>query len=76
MTILSRGQHGNDELFFDKTWDEMEEPFGTPGQEFWFGLKNLFELTFNGDYELKVKYNMYSIDHLEVSGLVLGSVLH
>ena len=57
MTIMSRGQYGNDALLFDKTWAEMEEPFGIPGEEYWFGLRNLFQLTYYGDYELKVQKN-------------------
>ena len=57
LTILSRGQHSNLQDFFDKTFLEMQYPFGDPQKEYWFGLKNLYELTNQGlVYELKIEF--------------------
>ena len=53
--IQSRGQFGNPEDYFWRTWAEYKEPFGEPGREFWIGLENMHGLTKNTDYWLRVR---------------------
>ena len=53
--ILSRGQFGNPTNYFDRTWQNMEQPFGDPDKEFWIGLENLYNITNNREYVLKIE---------------------
>ena len=56
--ILARGQFGNPQDYFDRTFVEMKHPFGHPIKEFWLGLNNIFALTNNGiKYTIKFELN-------------------
>ena len=54
-TVMSRGQFGNPQNYFQRTWQNMKESFGTPGEEFWIGLDLLYEFTNQKDYALKIE---------------------
>merc|ERR1719209_2338667 len=56
--VQPRGQHGNPADTFAKTFAEYEEGF-TVGEEFWLGLKQLAELTQEGEWELKVELSSW-----------------
>ena len=53
MSVLSRGQFGNPLDYFDRTWAEMQKPFGTGDNEHWIGLDNLYELSNAKNYVVK-----------------------
>ena len=52
--IQKRGQYGNPEDYFAKTFNEYEEGFGSVLEEFWIGLDKLNSLTSECKWELKV----------------------
>ncbi len=52
--IQSRGQFGNDENYFYRNWTDYLSPFGTPGEEFWLGLKNIHYMTNEKSYGMKI----------------------
>ena len=52
--IQKRGQFGNPEDFFAKSFQEYEEGFGSVLEEFWIGLEKLTSLTSELKWELKV----------------------
>ncbi len=54
-TIQSRGQFGNPEDYFYRNWTNYLYPFGTPGEEFWLGLKNIYYITNQKLYSLKIE---------------------
>merc|ERR1711934_1128527 len=56
--VQHRGQHGNPEDTFVKTFAEYEEGFSV-GEESWLGLKQLAELTKEGEWELKVEFTSW-----------------
>ncbi len=53
-TIQSRGDFGNPQDYFFRTWSEYLEPFGTPGEEVWLGLDNIYYMTNQKQYSLKI----------------------
>ena len=53
-TIQSRGQFGNPIDYFYRDFNDYLNPFGTAGEEFWLGLENLFYITNQKSYSLKV----------------------
>ena len=59
--IMSRGQYGNPGDFFDRTWAEMEQPFGSPDEEFWLGLSYIHKLT-NAGSPYTIKFELLSPD--------------
>ena len=52
--IQSRGQFGNRNAYFYRRWNSYVDGFGVPGAEFWMGLDNMFFLTRQKNYELRV----------------------
>ena len=54
-TLFNRGQYGNSQDHFDRTFPEMEKPFGDPEREAWMGLENMFILTNSDSYVVKVE---------------------
>ena len=52
--IQSRGQFNNRNTYFYRRWKSYVEGFGVPGAEFWMGLDNIFFLTRQKNYELRV----------------------
>merc|ERR1711990_1241762 len=58
IVVQHRGQHGNPADTFAKTFAEYEAGF-TVGEEFWLGLKQLAELTQEGEWELKVELSSW-----------------
>jgi ficolin len=52
--IQSRGQFGNPEDYFYNGWDDYVAGFGTPGQEQWLGLNNIFDMTDKKSYQLRI----------------------
>merc|ERR1712198_138674 len=57
--VQHRGQHGNPAETFAKSFAEYEEGF-TVGEESWLGLKQLAELTEEGEWELKVEFTSWA----------------
>ena len=53
--IQSRGQFGNPIDYFYRGWQDYLKPFGTAGEEHWLGLKNIFYLTNQKSYSLKIE---------------------
>ena len=53
-TIQSRGQFGYPMNYFYRNWDEYLGPFGKPGEEFWLGLENIYNMTNQKHYSLKI----------------------
>ena len=52
--IQSRGQFGNRKNYFLRDWKSYVEGFGEPGAEYWMGLDNIYFLTRQKNYELRV----------------------
>ena len=63
--VQSRGQFGNDPLMFKKKWTEYEQGFGTPGEEYWLGLRHLHELTRQGNYLVRFEMQAWDGDIAE-----------
>ena len=55
VSIQSRGQFGNPINYFYRNWVDYLKPFGTPGEEHWLGLKNIYDLTNQKSYSLKIE---------------------
>ena len=52
--IQRRGQYNNPQDYFYKTFIEYEEGFGSVDKELWIGLKNMRDLTKEGQWQLRV----------------------
>ena len=52
--IQRRGQYNNPPDYFYKTFTEYEEGFGSIDKELWIGLKNMRDLTKDGQWQLRV----------------------
>ncbi len=61
-TIQSRGQFGNDIRMFYKDWDVYLNPFGVAGEEFWFGLDNIYKMTNHKNYSFKLNLVDQTLD--------------
>lgn len=53
--IQSRDQVGNKEDFFFAQWNDYKNGFGTPGEEHWIGLDNIFHMTQENNYTLRIR---------------------
>jgi len=60
--IQHRGQYGNAEDYFAKTWAEYVEGFGTPENELWLGLDKIHELTSNATNPMTLYISMEAFD--------------
>lgn len=54
--------NANPVFLVSRNWYDYERPFGVPGKEFWLGLDNMFFMTNNRKYTLKVT----AVDQFEV----------
>ena len=43
---------------FNRKWSEYEEGFGDLNTEFWYGLQNIHYLTRNGQWEMRIDYQL------------------
>lgn len=50
--IIQRRQDGS--VSFNRKWDEYRKGFGDVTEEFWLGLDNIFLLTNQGHYQLRI----------------------
>merc|ERR1712037_237262 len=71
--VQHRGQHDNPEDTFAKTFAEYEEGF-TVGEESWLGLKQLAELTKEGEWELKVEFTSWGSEQTKTATYTRFSV--
>ncbi|GFT38816.1 techylectin-5A [Nephila pilipes] len=51
--IQRRGDFGNAENYFDKTWQDYKSGFGNLNREFWLGNDNIFAITNQGRYSVR-----------------------
>ena len=51
--IQRRGDYGNPENYFQRSWNEYKDGFGSPKKEFWIGLDALHELTWNEPVDVR-----------------------
>ena len=56
-TVVQRNR-AESEINFDRDWVEYVEGFGDLQTEFWYGLKKLYCLTKNGQWEMRVDYQV------------------
>jgi hypothetical protein len=47
-------QHYNGTTFFERTWNEFKAGFGSISGNYWIGNEQLYQLTKNGQYRLRV----------------------
>ncbi|GBN92542.1 Techylectin-5A [Araneus ventricosus] len=52
--IQRRGQYGNGEDYFVKKWKEYKEGFGNLKKEFWLGNDNIYSITNQGQYAVRM----------------------
>ena len=52
MQVFQRRDNGS--VDFYRGWDEYKNGFGNIGGEFWLGNQNLYRITSQGRYELRV----------------------
>nr|XP_039259693.1 ficolin-2-like [Styela clava] len=71
--VFQRRTSGSTDFY--KTWNEYVNGFGNKADEYWLGLENLYHLTRDNDYELRIdledwdgnkKYAKYS--HFKIGG--------
>lgn len=53
--IQRRGNFGEPRENFNRDWSDYKKGFGEPDQEFWIGNENLFMMTSNDDYALRIE---------------------
>ncbi|GFU91283.1 techylectin-5A [Trichonephila clavipes] len=53
--IQRRGDYGNAQNYFDKTWNEYKKGFGNLKKEFWLGNDNIFAITNQGKYSVRLE---------------------
>ncbi|GBN71198.1 Techylectin-5A [Araneus ventricosus] len=58
--IQRRGQFGNGEDYFVRTWDQYKHGFGSLTEEFWLGNDKIFALTNQGQYS--VRFDMTDVN--------------
>ncbi|CAL1300200.1 unnamed protein product [Larinioides sclopetarius] len=51
--IQRRGQFGNEEDYFVRTWEQYKHGFGNLTEEFWLGNDKIFALTNQGQYSVR-----------------------
>ena len=56
-TVIQRRQNGSVE-FRERDWVEYEDGFGDVNGEFWIGLRSMHCLTSQGDWELRIDYQL------------------
>ena len=56
--VIQRNKWGS-LVDFNKNWTEYEEGFGDLHTEFWYGLENIYHLTKNGKWEMRVDFLTY-----------------
>lgn len=52
--IQKRGQYGNSQDYFFKNWNDFKLGFGDLKKEFWVGNGQLFAITNQGNYSLRI----------------------
>jgi Fibrinogen beta and gamma chains, C-terminal globular domain len=53
--IQRRDEFGEPRENFNRDWADYKNGFGDPGKEFWLGNENIYMLTNNEDYALRVE---------------------
>ena len=54
--VIQRRQDGSED--FDRDWMDYEEGFGNLTGEFWYGLKSMHCLTHQGQWEMRIDYEI------------------
>jgi len=57
-SIQHRGQYGNPEDYFARNWTDYVQGFGSPENEHWIGLENIFKLTNCPSAPMKLRITM------------------
>ena len=56
--IVIQRNKKNSLVNFNRNWTDYEEGFGDLNTEFWYGLENIHFLTKNGQWEMRVDYQI------------------
>ena len=72
--VIQRNKKGSI-VNFNKNWTDYEEGFGDLNTEFWYGLENMYFLTSNGKWEMRVDYqrNEKTWSYLHYNQFSVGS---